>query len=348
MRIALALLLAPMTASADTATAGYLEAFYQAHFQNPSNRVTNLRGFDNRSRTFTLSNVALDVKAERGAITTRIVLQFGTTGETYYSADDADVWKHVQTAMVTARLPHDFTVEAGLVASPVGPEVFAVKDNWNWSRSNLFFGLPFYHAGVHVSRPFADGWTAKLHAYNGWNNVVDNNLYPSVGLSASYASVETTAQILYLGGIEREEDWRHLVDVIVQRKLTDELAIAAQADAGFERTAFGTSSWLAGAVYAKVTFEKWLYAAARADYFREHVADGAAPIFWPTRWLASGTATLAYQPVDGASLRLEYRHDHAADDVYFGGDVALDPTTMQAITNRRTQDTVTLGITAWF
>ena len=134
----------------------------------------------------------------------------------------------------------------------------------------------------------------------------------------------------------------------MQSKLTDELAIAGQADAGLERTASGTSSWLAGAIYGKVTFAKELYAAVRVDYFREHVAEGAVPIFWPTQWIASGTATLAYQPAEAISLRLEYRHDHADDAVYFGGDVERDPLSMQAIANRRTHHTVTAGITAWF
>ena len=76
----------------------------------------------------------------------------------------------------------------------------------------------------------------------------------------------------------------------------------------------------------------------------DEVAD--APIFWPTDWVASGTATLEYRPADNLSLRLEYRHDHAADDVYFGGAVELDAE-LTPVPDRRAQDTVTAGITAW-
>ena len=74
----------------------------------------------------------------------------------------------------------------------------------------------------------------------------------------------------------------------------------------------------------------------------------ASAIFWPVKWVAEGTATLAYQPIDHASVRLEYRHDQAANDAFFGGDVAVDPMTMSFIPNRDMQDTVTLGVTAWF
>lgn len=368
MRLALALLLTSIPAAADTqiAIGGYLEALYQAHFQNPSNQVTNLRGFDNRSRTFTLSNVALDAKGEHGSIATRVVLQIGSTGSTYYTAEpdlgaqgttaasNGDVWKYIQTATVTAELPHAVTIEAGLLPSPVGLEVIPIKDNWNWSRSNLFFGLPFYHTGLHVSRPLAGRWTAKLHVYNGWNSVVDNNVYPSAGGSIAYASLHTSAQLLYLGGIERAADapegdaWRHLFDALVQHAITDEVSVAAQADAGLERNDIGASWWAAGALYGKLAIADELYVAARADYFRERVPAGAASIFWPVRWVASGTATLGYQPATGVSLRLEYRHDHASGDVFFGGTVASDPLTTQPIANRDRQDTATVGITAWF
>lgn len=90
----------------------------------------------------------------------------------------------------------------------------------------------------------------------------------------------------------------------------------------------------------------------RGDYFREWTAsrDGDAParLLWPTDWVASGTATVAFQPAPGFSLRAEYRHDHAADAVHFGGTVAGDGDTMPYVPNRRAQDTVTIGATAWF
>lgn len=350
--------------------AGYVEGFYQLHLQNPSNRITNLRGFDNRSRTFTLSNVVLDAKAETGPVTTRVILQVGHTGSTYYLAEPAsrgtgsvnasgtELWKYLQAANITAKLPSDWVLEAGLFASPIGPEVFAVKDNFSWSRSNLFFGLPFYHTGAMLSHPLGGGWTGKLHVYNGWNTVVDNNGTPSVAASAAYTGGKTTAQLLYFGGIERPsgapegQAWRNLFDVIVQHAVTDELTLIAHADAGLEPNAVGTSSWIAGAAYAKYAIDEAVYVAVRGDYFYEKVADDgtttASAIFWPTRWVSSGTATLGYQPADNVSLRFEYRHDHAASDAFFGGTVATDPMSMAFVPNRHMQDTALVGVTAWF
>jgi hypothetical protein len=349
---------------------GYLEAYYQLQAQNAENRITNLRGFDNRSRTFTLSNVVLDGKGERGPVSARVALQIGHTPSTYYLAEpslggtasvnatSSELWKYVQTATVAVKAPREFVVEAGLFPSPIGPEVIPVKDNWNWSRSTLFFGLPFYHTGATVSRALGCGWTGKLHIYNGWNSVTDNNRTPSIAVSASYANGDSLAQVLYFGGVERPanalegQPWRHLVDAYVQHPLTTRLTVLAHGDAGTERGRLGRSWWLAGALSAKVTLSSKLYAALRADAFRESVpSEGgidAAPIFWPTAWIGSGTATLAYQPYPNVSARLEYRHDQAASDVYFGGAVAGDGVRTPFVFDRDAQDTFTLGVTAWF
>ena len=128
-----------------------METFYQLHFQNPENRITSLRGFDNRSRTFTLANVAVGVKAEQGPVAGAIVLQIGHTPSTYYLAEpvlpgspgvnatSSELWKYLQAAYMTWKAPREVVVEAGVFPSPIGPEVIAIKDNWHWSRSNLFF-----------------------------------------------------------------------------------------------------------------------------------------------------------------------------------------------------------------
>jgi len=362
---------APAPDQAKISVAGYLEAYYQAHFQDPSNRITNLRGYDNRSGSFTLSNVALDLKGEKGPVAARIILQVGHTPSTYYlaepvspgtgsvNASNSELWKYLQMATVTVKGPSDTTIEAGLFPSPIGIEVLPIKDNWNWSRSNLFFGLPGYHTGARISHALGGGgWTGTLHLYNGWNSVVDNNSTPSVAASASYTSASTTAQLLYFGGIERAtgapegKPWRHLFDALVQYAVTSEVSVAAQGDAGFEPNDIGTSSWVAGALYGKLALSDKLYAAVRGDFFYEKVAAGngmtAGAIFWPTKWVAEGTATLAYQPADSVSLRLEYRHDQAQADAFFGGTVAGDGVATPFSFNRKSQDTATLGVTAWF
>ncbi|MDX2089529.1 MAG: outer membrane beta-barrel protein [Kofleriaceae bacterium] len=349
---------------------GYFETYYQLNFRFPSNRITNLRGFDNRDLTFTIENAALDVKGERGPLAARVILQIGATPSTYYLAEPVwpgtasvnasgpELWKYLQQATFGYTTNGKIVIEAGLFPSPIGPEVFAIKDNWNWSRSDLFFGLPFYHTGTRVSVPLGGGWVGTLHAYNGWNSVVDNNDYPSVAASAFYTGDKLQGQLLYFGGVERPtgspegQPWRNLFDAYATLAVTDELSVLGHVDGGFERNNVGTSAWLAGALYAKYALTPALYLAARGDFFREWVpsegATTAGALFWPSDWIASGTGTVAWQPAHGLSVRLEYRHDAAQDDSFFGGDVVGDGVLVPYVFNRTAQDTLTLGATGWF
>ena len=352
---------------------GYAEAFYQWNFGRPSNGITHYRGFDNRHNTFTLSNVALDATWDVQRLAGRVTLQVGHTPSTYYLAEPAlagasgtnatgpELWKYVQQAYVGYRFDvgRGLLVQAGLFLSPIGPEGMAVRDNWNFSRSNLFFGLPFYHTGARVTYPLSDAWALTFACYNGWNSVVDNNEEKSLAAQVTYTRPDKLAlSLLYFTGVERPRGapegraWRHLVDAHATVHTTDRLSFIAHLNGGTEPNRFGTSAWVAGALYARVRVSDKLFLVARGDAFHERAsasAGGAASaIFWPVSWVASGTATADFRPHERASFRLEYRHDHAAGDMYFGGAVAGNGADAPFVPNRPSQDTVTLGATTWF
>lgn len=352
---------------------GYAEAYYQWNFNRPSNGVTHSRGFDNRHNSFTLSNVALSATWDHEELIGRVALQIGSTPSTYYlaepaapgasgaNASGAELWKYVQQAYGGYRFRlrgRALTVTAGLFLSPIGPESLAVYDSWNWSRSNLFFGLPFYHTGTRASYSLTDEWAVTLHAYNGWNSVVDNNPEKSVAAQVTYTTRRLAASALYFGGVERPvgapegRAWRHDLDAHVTWHALDRLSVAAHANHGREANRFGVSSWTAGALYARARLGARLYVAARGDVFHERVAESpvgrAASLFWPARWVSSGTLTLDHRPHERASLRVELRRDQAADAMFFGGAVPGDGAVTPYVPTRRSQDTVTLGVTTWF
>jgi hypothetical protein len=368
---------------------GYVEASYSYNFNRPSNGITNFRGFDNRHNTFTLDNVAIGANWQAGdSVSGRLTLQVGNTPSTYYglnepslqgangaNASSSELWKYIQEAYVGWRAPigDGLLVQFGLFLSPIGIETMAIKDSWNWSRSNLFFGLPFYHSGLRATYPVSQYVTAGFHLYNGWNDVEDNNEEKSVAGTIAYNTLSATdadllkvnLAILYFGGVERPTGdpagpwWRHDFDAVAQWDITTWLSIAGEGNFGWEPnrfsqggSAFGTS-WYAGALYARAKTLDWLYVALRGDGFWENVASNASgsasPIFWPagTRWVSSGTATLDARPVDHISMRLEYRHDEAGGPMFFSGDVPVDSNGAY-ISNAVRQDTITLGATTWF
>ncbi len=353
---------------------GYVEAAYSYNFNNPSNGITNDRGFDNRHNTFIISNAALDGQWEKSIVSGRVTLQVGQTPDTYYLAEPTSpggsgagssgpsTWKFIQQAYVGVKAPvgKGLTFQLGIFLSPIGVENMPVKDDWNWSRSNLFYGLPFYHTGLRATQQLTDKLAVTLAVYNGWNSVVDNNKGKSVSVQFAYADADSlNFNVLYFGGPERPsgapegQPWRHLFDAWAQARPVDRLWLGAHADTGFENNQFGISWWAAAAGYAQVRLASFLYLAARGDYFREHASVNArgtaSHLFWPGDWVASGTGTIDGRPRDNISIRLEYRHDQASAATYYRGEVKGDGTAAAPfVPNAKSQDTLTIGATTWF
>lgn len=353
---------------------GYVEAAFSWNFNEPSNGITNFRGFDNRHDTFVISNAVLDGQWSKGPVSGRVALQVGQTPDSYYlaepalpgtpgaAASSAQTWKYIQQAYVGYNAPvgKGLLVQAGIFLSPIGVEGMAVKDNWNWSRSNLFFGLPFYHMGVRATQTLTDTWSATAGVYNGWNNVVDNNKGKSLSLQLTYTKPnELLFDFLYFGGPERStgaiegQVWRSTFDAWAQLHLFDRLWVGAHADLGAEKNKIGWSSWEGGALYAQGRVFRWLYLATRGDWLRESEpmtksGVAAAQIFFPAPWVGSVTETVDVRPAENLIVRLEGRQDAAGKNVFFQGAVAGDGSAATPyVPNARTQTTVTLGVTTW-
>lgn len=247
---------------------GSVEAFYQWNFSQPSNGLTQYRAFDTRHNALTLGNVVLGAAWEGQRAFARVTLQAGHTPFTYYLGEPAlagspgaaptgpQFWQFLQEAVLGYAFDDAkrFRVYGGLFLSPIGPESMNLKDEWHWSRSNLFFGLPFYHAGVVASVAVTDAWTVDVGVVNGWLNVVDNNPEKSVFAEATWASPrgDFSFSALYFGGVERVSGapegrgWRHLLDFCATWQATARLALRVELDGGLEPTAFGLAGWAAG------------------------------------------------------------------------------------------------------
>ena len=363
---------APPAPGSTFTVGGYVEAYYSYNFNNPSNGLTNLRAFDNRHNAITLQNLVAELGWEYDAVYATGAIQFGQVGETYYGVSEpalrgssgaspggAEVFKHIQKAYLGWGPTKALRLEAGLFLSPLGPESMPTHENWTWSHSNLFFGLPFYHSGIRAGYDLSKRHNVRLGVYNGWNNALDNNAEKSVALEYTFtASENLTFAAQYFTGVERPTGalegraWRHLVDASVKVKVTPDLELVADVDAGVEPNRFGTSAWLAGLVAARVRATRWLYLAGRQTMFAEKRAkqglDVAEPIAIPVEWTTSTTATVDVRPVPHLSAKLEYRHDAAEAAVFYRSVVAGDGDASPFVANARSQDTLTLGLTAWF
>lgn len=363
---------APLASRSRFTAGGYVEVYYSYNFNNPSNGITNLRAFDNRHNAITLQNLVADLGWEYDSVYAAGAIQFGQVGETYYGVSEpalrgssgaspggAEVFKHIQKASVGWRATKALRLEAGLFLSPLGPDSMPTNENWAWSHTNLFFGLPFYHSGVRAGYELSKQHSVRFGVYNGWNNALDNNAEKSVALEYTFTpSDNVTFAAQYFGGVERPTGalegraWRHLIDASVKVRVTPSLELLADVDAGVEPNRFGTSGWLAGILAARVQATNWLYFAGRQTMFAEKRAkmglDLAAPIAIPVEWMASSTATIDVRPVPHLSAKLEYRHDAAEASIFYRGVVTGDGDASPFVANARSQDTLTLGLTAWF
>jgi hypothetical protein len=352
---------------------GYIETAYTYSLEQPSNGIINYRGFDDRHNTFTIQNAVVDASASIVGLSARVALQVGQTPNSYYSAEPTlpgaggaapstpDAWKFIQQAYAGYNAPvaKGLALEAGIFLSPIGPESLAAKDDWNYSRSNLFFALPFYHTGARATLQITDRTSMALWLVNGWNSVVDNNAGKSIlGVYTYKIPDRLLLQILYMGGPERStgapegQPNRHLADAFAQVDVSSVLSLLGEVDGGLEDNNFGLSYWGAAALYARVHPVSWLYLAARGDRLSEHRGSSplgtASPIFFPASWVSSGTFTVDGRPHDNVSLRVEYRHDQAASDIYFQGDVKGNGTTTPYVPNASAQNTITAAALAWF
>jgi hypothetical protein len=349
-------------ANAGALLGGYVESFYQWNLDRPANGVTNFRGFDNRHDAFTISNAVLDAQWDQSNVVGRLALQVGHTPSTYYLAEPAragtagangtgsELWKYLQQAYGGYRFDvgRGLVVHAGLFLSPIGPETIPVLETWNWSRSHLFFGLPYYHSGVRAMYGLTDAWSLEAWLVNGWNSVVDNNRGKSLALRLVRTAGGLQASVIYFGGPERPEGapegqpWRHLLDAHVTWSATERLSVQGHANAGFEAHRLGTSWWWAAAAAARLSVTERAFFTLRGDVFTESAPAGASRIFWPVDRVASVTATLERRLGEKAAVRLEYRHDAAAGALYFG------PGATGGTPDRTSQDTLTGGLAAGF
>ncbi len=344
------------------------EVFYQWNFNDPSNGITAARAFDNRHNTFTISNVMVDVAWDYAGVVGRAALQVGNTPSSYYlsepglsgaagtPATSSELWKYVQQAYAGYRFPvgRGLLLQAGLFLSPIGPEGMPVRENWTWSRSTLFFALPYYHTGLRASLPVTERWAVTLAGYNGWNAVIDNNSEKSISLQLTYALAQRLAlSFLYFGGVERPTSapegraWRHLFDAHATWVVNPLVSLLFHLDAGFEPNDLAPSFWVGGALAARFSVRPWLFVAARGDVLHERWGR-ATPIFFGVPLVGSATLTVEARPHERVSFRLEYRHDEASAELYFRGHLAGDGLQTPWVPNSRSQNTLTLGATSWF
>ncbi len=245
--------------SSGISTSGFIDVYYSKNFAQPVSQINKLRNFDIQENQFTLSLAELVFQKKASPVGFRIDADFGTTNDVVQTGIGSATLPFLQQAYLTAVLPlgNGLTVDAGKFVTHMGYEVIESKDNWNYSRSFLFaYAIPYYHTGIRLTYPVTNNFTAAVHIVNGWNSVVDNNQWKSLGITLNYAPGNLTGLTLnVMDGVEESEPAiagkKTVFDFIVTQQLTNALALSLNADYGDERTLNGLALWKGAAVYGR-------------------------------------------------------------------------------------------------
>jgi hypothetical protein len=298
------------------AVVGFVDAYYTFRLQ-PSSGDVQLRNFDTKHNqfSFNLAEIALDRRPTAASrLGFRLDLDAGPTTEIVNGSEPggAGMLRGLQQGYVTylAPLGRGLQVDVGKFVTPLGAEVIETKDNWNYSRSNLFaLAIPYYHMGARVTYAFGDRVSVSGLFVNGWNNVVENNGGKTFGLQVT---VKPTSRISvvqsYLTGPEQadnDSDIRHVSDTVITYTATPRLSLMANYDLGRDRLDGVPVLWQGIAAYARFAATSWWVLSPRLEWYddRDGFTTGQAQTI-------RGLTLTSEQKIEGQLFtRLEYRRD---------------------------------------
>jgi len=305
-------LLAQETFTPKIQLTGALEADAAWNFDYPAGGVNQGLGFTSYANQLRLSEATLSIDGDLGRVGFRLD---GGAGDFYRSAMSADSWKgpnqYISQAYLVWKPNHGTRVEAGKFFSTVGAEVAESYQNFNTTRSLLFwYAEPLYHVGVRASTSLGDGYTAGAQLLSGCNTVTGAHGHQTMAVTAARSGKHWGWSEIYMDGNEKlaGSGGRHLSDTILT--FTGWRAITGYAEglAAVEKRATpGYDQWYGWATAWRISpLEKWSLS-PRLDWLDDRTG---ATTGWAQR-LFEYTITAEYRPRKFAITRLEYRDDRS-------------------------------------
>jgi len=319
----------------------YLQSGYTYNGNASTGQINDLRAFDTKANSFGLDLLELGFAKDpaAGVIGYKVKISAGDTAQIINTLglgaptpDSIDVTEAYVSYV--APIGTGLRFDVGKMGTFVGAEVMEAIDNPNYSRSFLFaFAEPLTHTGVKAGYTFSDSVNAALYVVNGWDNMNDNNVGKSVGLSVNLTpNDKVSGYVNYLTGPEETNntrDNRSLLDLIATIKPLKPLSFILNYDYGQEQhlsASGGTAQWSGVSAIAKYEFTDIYSLALRGEYFDDK--DGVRTL--TAQKLTEVTLTPTIKLSGGLVLMPEYRHD-TSDKPSFDNKT------------KKSQDTIALG-----
>jgi hypothetical protein len=305
---------------------GVLDGYYDYDHNDPDSGNTQIRNFDIRANTVSLTEAKITLAHDPGPVGIRVDLGLGSVFQVMHPANPSGTGlKYVEQMFVSAKPAKlkGFEADFGQFVTSAGAEVIESGDNWNYSRSYLFaLAIPYYHFGLRTSMPVNSTTTVGVQVVQGWNNIFDNNSGKTVGITAIQSKKYYTLSGNYYFGPENNntnKGYRNLFDTTLLLTPSNRVNVYLNYDYGQNRNANATGTsvadlvhWqgIAGAAHLQLTSK--VTGTARVEYF----ADDNGFSTGTAQKLNEVTFTGDYLVHPGILFRTEYRHDHS-DHQYF-------------------------------
>jgi len=186
---------------------GYLEGSYTQNFNNPSNRINQLRVFDVNSNQFrpNLAQFVLEREAKAEATGWDRVgfrVKFNAWRDSdFIGGINVSTWADFQEVYGQCRAPvgRGLTLQAGQFNSVVGYEVVESPHNAHYSRSWLFgLGQPFTTRGLRATYEFNEQVSLSVGAIAYINSArADTNFDPLVEYALAMTPTEKVRVTVY-------------------------------------------------------------------------------------------------------------------------------------------------------
>lgn len=215
---------------------GTADGYWENNFNNPWTKRNQLRAFDVvDAGGFNFAYAQLSIQRARTPYGFRLDLNGGNTARLFNAGEPSrgavnTAFEVILQAYLSANLNKKGTayVDIGKWTTPIGFEVVAARDNWNYSRSMQFnYNEPFFHLGVRAYNYFNDTDFVMGMVNRGWNNVAGpRGLGPGAGIGGAKTFKKLAVSSYYYVSeepdfVSRDGGWRHFAEVLLNYAASD-------------------------------------------------------------------------------------------------------------------------------
>lgn len=329
---------------------GLIDTYYGYDFNEPNGSLRPYCVSSARHNEININLAYIDLKYKNQYVRGHLVPGFGTYINDNYVSEKGSL-KNLIEANVGVKLSKkkEIWVDAGILSSPYTNESAISKDHLMYTRSFAPEFVPYYLAGVKLSVPFNQKWSAYVYLLNGWQRIQDNNNPLSMGTQIEY---RPNKNILlnwdtYIGdetSVELPEyKMRYFTDfyLIWKRKKWSMTSCVYIGRQDF-KDSLGTKSqllWGQANVIADYKVTSRVSISARAEYFSDPSSVQIKPITAESGF-SSYSSSLGFnlKISDNALFRVENRFFFSPQNVYIN----------KSNSNVKTSNLLITNLTLWF